>query len=170
MSQNSHPLEKVFDLNPATFVEPESVQISQREHALTDPTSGEIIKRSSEPDLSALEKEERIEDLHIDGQLETIHNAAMTAYEKQARMTDEVDPKFGARMGEVAAQFLNIALNSVNSRVDAKYKRQKVRIAKADAGTPKTLNQNVIVADRNAVLRALLANKDQGGEIIDEVK
>jgi alkanesulfonate monooxygenase SsuD/methylene tetrahydromethanopterin reductase-like flavin-dependent oxidoreductase (luciferase family) len=76
-------------------------------------------------------------------------------------MSEEVDPRFAARNAEVAAQYLNIALNATNSRVDAKAKRQKIRlqkqIAAGAAGSSNTItNSNVIIADRNAVLKALL--------------
>lgn len=157
-NDNSHPLEKVFDLDPIAWQSPTVKPVSEREKALIDPISGEIVQRSTEPDGAALEKEERLEDLHIDGQLENIHIAAMDAYDKQVRMTEEVDPRFAARNAEVAAQYLTIALNATNSRVDAKFKRQKIRIAKADVGQGNTTvtNSNVIIADRNAVLKALL--------------
>jgi metal-dependent amidase/aminoacylase/carboxypeptidase family protein len=81
-------------------------------------------------------------------------------------MSQEVDPKFSARNAEVAAQYLTIALNAVNSRVDSKFKRQKIRIAKQEAGTPNTVNNNVIVADRNQLLDMLKANM----KVIDEDK
>lgn len=162
----SHPLEKVFDLDPVAWQSPSARSVSEREKALIDPTSGEVVQRSADPDGVALEKEERLEDLHIDGQLESVHMAAMDAYEKQTRMTEEVDPRFAARNAEVAAQYLTIALNATNSRVDAKFKRQKIRIAKADAGTGSTTvtNSNVIIADRNAILRTLLDQAKNGND------
>ena len=160
MTQNSHPLEKVFDLEPSTWEAPLIPRSSEREKNLLDPTTGEFIPRVVEADPASLEKEERLEDLHIDGQLETIHTAAMDAYEKQVRMSEEVDPRFAARNAEVAAQYLTIALNATNSRVDAKFKRQKVRLQKTAVavaqGSTTVTNSNVIIADRNAVLKALL--------------
>ena len=139
--------------------------------SVIDPTNGEIVARPTTALTDeALAKEERIEDLHIDGQLETIHNSAMGAFEQQARLAQEVDPRFSARNAEVAAQYLNIALNSVNSRVDAKFKRNKIKLAKDGAGSPTTVNQNIIVADRNAVLRALMTQepKQIEGEVVPQ--
>jgi hypothetical protein len=159
--QRANPLEDIFDLEPGSTpvfhdIHPsKSGVVNERASALVDPTTGEIVERKSEPDVTELEKEERIEDLHIDAQLETIHDQAVIAFEKSARMAEEVDPKFAARNAEVAAQYLTIALNSVNSRVDAKFKRQKVRLAKNGAGKPTTLNQNIIVADRNELLKQI---------------
>ena len=160
-----NPLESVFNIEPGSTPVFDDIHprheglLSERSGAIIDPTSGELIPRSLEPDASDLDREERIEDLHIDGQLEEIHNSAITAFEKSSRMADEVDPKFAARNAEVAAQYLNIALNAVNSRVDAKFKRQKVRLAKTGGATPQTVNNNVIVSDRNSILEQILGNK-----------
>jgi hypothetical protein len=170
------PLEDVFDIRPGSTeggfkfddTEPGS-PLNERASALIDPTTGDIIERSSEPTQNELEKEERLEDLHIDSQLENVHSAAMIAFEQQARMAQEVDPKFSARNAEVAAQYLNIALNAVNSRVDAKYKRQKIKVAKKEATKPGTVNNNVFIADRNELLRQMLG-KDEALPIIEEVK
>lgn len=165
MNNNANPLENVFDIEPNSTpvfhdLHPEmSGQMSDRATSLVDPTTGELVPRSSVPEATELDKEERIEDLHIDNQLESIHNNAIVAFEKSSRMAEEVDPKFAARNAEVAAQYLNIALNAVNSRVDAKFKRQKVRLARETAGSPTTVNNNVIVADRNDLLKQIF-----GGE------
>ena len=160
-----NPLESVFNIDPGStpvFADAPSIvgQVNERAVALVDPVTGDIIERSTEPDFMAIEKEERIEDLHIDGQLESVHNAALIAFEKSARMSEEADPRFAARNAEVAAQYLNIALNAVNSRVDAKFKRQKIRQTAIKAGTPGTVNNNIIVADRNELLKQIFAATD----------
>lgn len=162
----ANPLENVFNIDPGSTpvfadIHPSATgSMNERGSALVDPTSGEIIPRSIDADILALDKEERIDDLHIDTQLEGVHNNAIIAFEKSARMAEEVDPKFAARNAEVAAQYLNIALNAVNSRIDAKYKRQKVRIAKEGAGTPTSINNNIFVADRNQLLKQIFGTTE----------
>lgn len=158
----THPLEEIFDIEEgSTFKNSPVVIKSERAGSLIDPTSGEILPRSIELTPTEVDREERIEEMHIDGQLDSIHTSAMIAYEKSARMAEEVDPKFAARNAEVAAQYLNIALNAVNSRIDAKFKRQKVRLAREGGSKPTTVNNNVIVADRNELLRQILGtNQD----------
>jgi hypothetical protein len=159
--KKANPLESIFDIDPGStpvFHDIHSVtaaEINERASTLVDPTSGEMIVRKIEPDVDDISKEERIEDLHIDGQLESVHMSAIVAFEKSARMAEEVDPKFAARNAEVAAQYLTIALNAVNSRVDAKFKRQKARAEALKAGAPSTINNTVIVADRNKILQQL---------------
>ena len=164
MTQHSHPLEDVFGITAGSTFKEDSIADTpnERETNLVDPTSGEVITRKvSDVTSSDIDREERLEDLHIDGQLEAIHDAALVAFEQQSRMSQEVDPKFSARNAEVAAQYLNIALGAVNSRVDSKFKRNKIRIAREISGAPTTVNQNVIVADRNDVLRALLGKTEK---------
>jgi hypothetical protein len=167
MSDKANPLESVFDIEPGStpvfddIHKKAAVEVNERASIIIDPTSGELVARKSEPTVDEIDKEERIEDLHIDGQLETVHSSAIIAFEKSARMAQEVDPKFAARQNEVAAQFLTIALNAVNSRVDAKFKRQKARAAKISASTPGTVNNTVIVADRNALLKEIFGTPDE---------
>lgn len=168
------PIAAVFGLDTPTptfaDIHPSNTgNLNEKASTLVDPTTGQLVPRKvDEVTLSDLEKEERIEDLQIDAQLDHVHNVAIEAFEHQQRMSQEVDPKFSARNSEVAAQYLKIALDAVSQRVDAKYKRQKVRIAKQDIGTPGTVNNNVIVADRNALLKELINKKSNPLKDIDE--
>jgi hypothetical protein len=147
-----HPLESVFSIEPgSTPVQTAAAQVSAE---MVDPATGDIIERKTEgvtdPEIA---KEERIEDLKIDNQIDVIHSAAMGAFEAQLRLSQEVDPKFAARNAEVAAAYLKIALDSVGTRVDAKYKRSKVRLAQNEG--PRSVQNNLIVADRNDLLKNL---------------
>ncbi len=139
-------------------------------NTLIDPSSGEIVERATDnitPEI--IEKEERIEDMQIDGKLNEVYDNAMAAFNSHTSVVDGADPKFAARNGEVAAQFLKIALDSTNSKIDAKYKRNKVRIARGSMGTPNQVQNNLIVADRNEVLKSLF-NKDFEQTIQQEMK
>jgi len=160
MTNKANPLEKIFGIEAGStpvFVDSPVIQMNERASSLLDPTSGELVARSTTPDAAEISHEERLEDMHIDGQLENVHLTALIAFEKSARMAEEVDSKFAARNAEVAAQYLNIALNAVNSRIDAKFKRQKIKQTATAAGTPHTLNQNIFVADRNELLKQIFA-------------
>jgi len=175
-NQNQSPFEKILNLDPGSTpvfddkpLGVSSTAIAERGAALTDPTTGEIVARTSVPTLEEINKEERLEDLHIDGQLENIHDSAIIAFEKSSRMADEVDPKFAARNAEVAAQYLKIALDSVSTRIDAKHKRAKVRQGDIEAGKSSINNNTVIVtADRNELLRQILGGKAiEDGQVIE---
>jgi hypothetical protein len=164
MSIQPHPLEAIFDIEAGTTLPGQTIDgdapsvqpiLSQIPPALVIPETGQIIQRSARPEQEELEVEERIEDLRIDGQMETIRVAALEAFEAQHRMSQEADPRFSARNAEVAAQYLKIALDTVTGRIDAKYKRAKIKVASKAAGTPDTINNNLIVADRSDILKAL---------------
>lgn len=157
MSQAPHPLESVFNIQPGTT--PLSTASATVSNEMLDPATGEIVARKTEGVTSdEIAKEERIEDLKIDGQIDAIHGAAMSAFEAQNRLAQEVDPKFAARNAEVAAQYLKIALDSVGTRVDTKFKRAKIRVD-SNAG-PRQVQNNLIVADRNELLKNLFNKGD----------
>ena len=174
MSHEPHPLESVFGIEPnTTFIEERSSQIvNDRSSTLVDFTTGDVIPRKVDDITDTdLEIEDRLEDLHIDGQLENLHEVAMNAFQQQSRLAQEVDPKFSARNAEVAAQYLNIALNTVNTRIDSKFKRNKIKIAKKEATVTKNVNNNIIVADRNSILKMMLdsSSTPESSPLIDIV-
>lgn len=157
-----HPLEDLLNIKAGSTEEAIDAlkpEIPQTSKNLVDPSTGELVPRKvGDVTESDLDKEERIDDLAIDSKLESIHTAALDAFESQHRLSQEVDPKFSARNAEVAAQYLNIALNSVNSKIDAKYKRSKIRLVKDKK--PNQVQNNVIVADRNSLLKTLFDNQE----------
>lgn len=151
MSAIPHPLESIFNIEPGTTHTAAAALVTNE---IVDPATGEVIIRKTEGITEVeLDKEERIEDLKIDGQIDVIHSAAMTAFEAQSRLSQEVDPKFAARNAEVAAQYLKIALDAVGTRVDTKYKRAKIKLTKNEG--PRSVQNNLIVADRNELLKNL---------------
>ena len=83
----------------------------------------------------------------------------MQAFYQQHTLSQTVDPKFSARNSEVAAQFLTAALNAVSTRIDAKHKRQTIRIKKGESKQPNQVQNNIIVADRNSLMKSLFSDK-----------
>ena len=77
--------------------------------------------------------------------MQTVYVAALDTFKKQAELADMVDPKYAARNAEVAAQFLKIALDAAQAEDKAS----------KEAG-PKTVNQTMIIADRNDLLKQML--------------
>ena len=72
---------------------------------------------------------------------------------------DRVEGKYKARVGEVAATMLNVALGAIREQRALKEHKDKLGVTAKNAGTPNTLNQNLIVADRNEILRTLMGDK-----------
>lgn len=167
MSEAS-PFESLFDLEPGSTEE----LVPAPQTGLVDPATGELVELSPDADAATLAKEERLEDIALVKQFEEIQSKAMQAFTQQQMLSQQVEPKFSARNSEVAAQFLNIALAAVKDRSEAKYKRQKMRLATATAGTPTSVQNNLIVADRNSLLKDLFKGdfeKTMGQQIRDEL-
>lgn len=93
------------------------------------------------------------EDGAIKEQLQTVFETAMEAYEYQQEIAATIDPSKAARNAEVAAQFLKIALDSTSQRSTNKANKDRLRSQpKQEAGT---INNNLIVTDRNTLLKSL---------------
>ena len=96
-------------------------------------------------------------DREIEEQFQEIYDSAMDAYEQQATDAEAIEPKYRARNQEVAVQYLNAALNAAKEKAGLKQFKDKLAAASKPQG-PKTLNQNLIVADRNDLLKQILGN------------
>lgn len=133
-----HPMEDILDLEPGT-------------------TNLPVIQRSSNlvqcPDFD--EKDKEIED-----QMQEVYDAAMSAFESQAAEASLIAEEYRARNHEVAAQYLNTALAAAKEKASMKQHKDKLNVAKINATKPGTLNQNLIVADRNDLLKHILKGTD----------
>lgn len=133
-----HPLEEAFDLPPCTTPV-----------TTTEAIAGEICDH----------EEYDAKDNEIEEKLEEIYTIAMGQVEAIADEMEVVEGKYKARVGEVTATMLNVALAAVKEKSALKQHKDKLTVSRQVAGTPKTLNQNVIVADRNELLRMMLEGK-----------
>lgn len=164
MTDKQHPLEKALDIEPGST--PPLVTLPQdtaqvpatgRTYSVTDPDTGEVVEMQVDGVTpEQLAREERVDDLRIDEQLTNVHNNAKAGFRHFMDTVDQVEPRYAARQGEVAAQFLNIALASTQTRAQANVQRKKLRIATANIGKPNSIQNNLVVADRNDILRQLL--------------
>lgn len=132
-----HPLEDVLNIEPQSTILP----IPHRETTLTPHTSYD-------------EK-----DVEIEEQLEELYSAAIISYETQQQNVEITDPKYAARGGEVANQFLSTALNALHEKVLLKKHKDDHTLKAKGAGTPKNVKNTMIIADRNDVLRAMMEGK-----------
>lgn len=137
-----HPLEKVFGIESGTTMLP----VVQRTTELT------VVQAYDEKDKE------------VEGQLQEVYDAAMGAFETQSQETELVEGKYKARSGEVAVQFLNTALEAAKSK--STMKMHKDKLVHTATGSAKTVNNNLIVADRNDLLKNL-RNMDLNQDVID---
>lgn len=98
-------------------------------------------------------------DNEIEQKLEDIYSVAMGQVEIIGDEIERVEGKYKARVGEVTATMLNVALGAVREKRMMKEHKDKIAVKVKEAGTPQTLNQNLIIADRNEILRTLMGNK-----------
>ena len=127
-----HPLEEVFDIEPgSTIVE------------YQEPAPMTLVKPDNYDD----------KDHEIENQLQEVFDSAMVQYETLRDETLNVEGKYKARTAEVSIQALNTALQSIRTKAEVKASKDKL-VAKQTGG-PQTLNQNLIVADRNELLKIL---------------
>ncbi len=136
-----HPLEEIFDIEPGTTSMP-------RTEVVTDLVEAE---------------EYDDKDNEIEEQFQAVYDHAISAFEDLSAESEVVEGKYKARVGEVANQALSTALNAAKEKANLKKHKDKIEVSKGKLGA-KTINNNLIVADRNELLKELLGKKDEDTE------
>lgn len=116
-------------------------------------TEGELATLA-QPNQSP-EKDE--EDVIIDGKIDAVYDAALETFQNQMAYTEIVEPRYAARNAEVAASYLNIALNAAATRARVKGDRKKT-----NAFVPYA-NQNpngTVVASREDIMRLIAVDAE----------
>lgn len=127
-----HKLEGVFEIEPGTTV------VEYEEKLPTPVVEPEIYDEK---------------DTEIEEQFQEIYDNAMDAYDSQMEDGEGVEGRYKARNGEIAALFLNTALNAAKEKAGLKAHKDKLK----GASTPdnKTVNNNNLILDRNSLLKML---------------
>lgn len=134
-----HPLETMFDIEPGTTM------VEYREVLPEKPVEM--------PNYDQKDDE-------IELKLEEIYGVAMGQVALVADEMERVEGKYKARIGEVTATMLNVALGAVREKRQMKEHKDKLSPIRNTIGDHNTItNNNVVVADRNELLR-MFANKD----------
>jgi hypothetical protein len=134
-----HPMEEVLDIEPGSTLVP------------TLPSRNTELVLAEEYD----DKDKEIEE-----QFQEVYDLALDAYEQQAADAEAVEPKYRARNQEVAVQYLNTALNAAKEKAGQKQIKDKLANDRKATG-PKTVNNNLVVADRNELLKEILGSTDE---------
>lgn len=129
-----HPMESILDIEPGSTIMP----FVEREIA-------ELVETETYDD----------KDVEIETQFQEVYDAAMHAFDTQQNDAELIEPKYKARTQEIAVQFLNAALSAAKEKSNLKAHKDKLTIDRAKTG-PKNLQQNLIVADRNDLLKQFL--------------
>lgn len=136
-------MEEVLDIEPGTTIVPTT----------------EMVPTERTPCEEYDPKDDEIEE-----QFQEVYDVAMTAFETTSETVSSIEPKYRARNEEVAIQYLNTALAAARDKAALKQHKDKISITKFKAAGPKTVNNNLIVADRNDMLKNLLKEKYQQEE------
>ena len=139
-----HPLEEVFDIEEGTTVVP-------YKEVKTD-----LVKHEPFDD----------KDHELEEQLQDLYDMSLEAFENQQEESDTIEPKFKARNAEVAVQYLKTALEAVREKRVLKEHKDKITVKEKTSGS--TTNNNLVVADHNALMEMIEDMKKQGTTIEGE--
>lgn len=147
VKRGAHALEEFLNITP--------LEIEKLEY------QGKPLKRHEDYDPKDEELEEQIEE---------IFKKAMSGYINLEALLDGVEPKYRARLAEVALAYLNTGLNAVNSKAKQKENKDKM-LAKAQSASKgvKNTTNYVFTGDRNEAVRLAKRLQEQETPIEGEV-
>lgn len=147
----------------------------KKEHALEkflniEPTEVDKVYYEKKP-LTKVEGYDT-KDVEIEEQVQEIFNESMQGYRTLESFLDAIEPKYRARMAEVALQYLKTGLDAANSKAKQKENKDKIdlkQLISNNTGSKNTTNV-IVTADRNEFLRELrnMANSPVDGEIVEK--
>lgn len=110
---------------------------------------------------AALPKVKGLGDLS-DAELDALASKAEKAYDDLLDLGMNVDPRYGARMFEVAAQMMNAAITAKTNKIDKKLKMVDLQLKKLaidkknnDSSNDTVQGEGYILTDRNSILEKL---------------
>ena len=101
------------------------------------------------------------EDVEIDRKIDQVYDTAYDTFQQQMQYAEIVEPRYAARNAEVAANYLNIALNAASTRARVRSDRKK-----SSAFVPYAAkNPNgVVVASREEILKMISIDAETKNE------
>lgn len=136
----NHPMEGILDIEEGTTMVP-------------------AVKRTTELVVSGQYDNK---DDEIDGQFQEVYDLSLEAFEQQSQEAELVEGRYKARNGEIAAQYLNIALNAAKDKATLKVNKDKLSLAaEKTTGTKVGTQNNLIVGDRNDIIKALMEGQQK---------
>jgi len=110
---------------------------------------------------SALPRVKGLGDM-ADGELDALADKAEKAYDDLMDLGMNVEPRYGSRMFEIAAQMMNAAITAKTNKIDKKLKMVDLQLKKLaidrknGSGEGNTVEgEGYIVTDRNSILEKL---------------
>lgn len=102
-------------------------------------------------------------DVSIEEKIEEVYAMAMSNAEVLSDEIERVEGKYKARMGEVAATMMNVALGAIREQSSIKQHKDKLKPGSGSVnGSNNTItNNNLVVANRNEILELLKKGKTE---------
>lgn len=135
----------------------------QKDHPLE--TLLDIDSGSTNVEYQMIERQDPIQlhtyddkDMEIENKLEDIYVMAINQATLIGDEMERVEGRHKARIGEVTATMLNVALGAVREKSVLKAHKDKLTPVAGATGAGGTVtNNNILVADRNEIMRMILA-------------
>jgi hypothetical protein len=152
-----HPLDEVFGIQ--SINEPEIIDTEHTANGMVPAEDTYVMTTAQAANPQGYQDDD--EDKAISAKIDDIYDKALGAFEEQTAYIQMIEPRYAARNAEVAANYLKIALDAASTR--AKVKTEKAKSATfVPWNNAQTINQNnVVVADRNELLKMMGRNKDK---------
>jgi hypothetical protein len=142
----TNPLDELFNTLPNDLDEADGyVGVTEGEYAVAQGNDGTAV----------VEKDD--EDIEIDRKVDEVYEAAIGAFNTQTAYLEVIEPRYAARNAEVAANYLNIALNAASVRAKVKGDRKK-NAAFVPFSNNKT--SGAVVASREDLLRMMATDAE----------
>jgi len=100
------------------------------------------------------------EDIENDARFDEVYTAAKEAFDNQMAYTEIIEPRYAARNAEVAANFLNLALQAAATKARVKTDRKRATAFIPGANGASKVTNNTIVASREEILRMISIDAD----------
>lgn len=110
--------------------------------------------------VSPQEPQKDQEDIENDARFDEVYTAAKEAFDNQMAYTEIIEPRYAARNAEVAANFLNLALQAAATKARVKTDRKRATAFIPGANGASKVTNNTIVASREEILRMISIDAD----------
>jgi hypothetical protein len=139
-SKFENPLDELFNIDP-----------SDREVVEYGETTEGAIATAQSNVPAVVEKD--AEDIETDRKIDEVYDQALGTFQNQMAYAEIIEPRYAARNAEVAASYLNIALQAAGMK--AKVKSDRKRSASFIPGAGNKITNNTLVCTREEIMRLI---------------
>jgi hypothetical protein len=150
MKPIKNPLDDLFDIADEEMADQNEMD------SYDEAPASEIMAAQQANAPAVVEKDE--EDIENDQRFDEVYTAAIDTFNNQMAYTEIIEPRYAARNAEVAANFLNLALQAANAK--ARNKMDRKRATAFIPGMGGKVTNNTIVASREEILRMISVDAD----------